>query len=99
MPFVKVRGDGAITIPVEFRRKHSVTPGTWYQVSVTSKGKIVLSPKRTVCSLCGAEVLSVDAVTGTCPYCKTILTDMVRSGFDLSSALKHMQHQRKNGSF
>lgn len=51
MPFVKVRGDGAITIPVELRRKHSVTPGTWYQVSVTSKGKIVLSPKRTVCSL------------------------------------------------
>ena len=36
MPFVKVRGDGAITIPVELRRKHSVTPGTWYQVTTLS---------------------------------------------------------------
>lgn len=98
MAFVKVRGDGAITIPIELRNKHSILPGTWYQVSVTSKGKIMLSPKRTVCSMCGAEVLSVDAVTGTCPYCKTILTDMVRKGFDLSSAIKQMQHQRKNGA-
>lgn len=99
MPFMKVREDGAITIPVELRRKHSITPGTWYHISVTSKGKVVLSPQRTVCSLCGAQVVSVDAVTGTCHYCKTILTDMVRKGFDLSSALKQMQRQRKNGSF
>lgn len=99
MPFMKVREDGAITIPVELRRRHSITPGTWYQVSVTSKGKVVLSPQRTVCSLCGAQVASVDTVTGTCPYCKTILTEMVRKGFDLSSALKHLQRHRKNGGF
>lgn len=99
MPFVKVRQDGAITIPVELRRKHSIAPGSWYEVSVNSKGRIVMSSQRCVCSLCGANVVNVDAVTGTCSYCKTMLTTLVREGIDLSSALKHMQRRRKNSSF
>lgn len=99
MAFVKVRQDGAITIPVELRRKHSIDPGTWYLVTVNAKGKLILSSQRCVCSLCGANVVSVDSVTGTCTYCKSILTDLVRSGMDLSGALRHMQKRRKNGSF
>ena len=45
MPFVKVRGDGAITIPVELRRKHSVTPGTWYQLQAKGKSCCPLSAR------------------------------------------------------
>lgn len=99
MAFVRVRADGAITLPIELRRKHAIDPGTWYEVSVNSKGKIVLSAQRCVCSLCGANVRGVDSVTGTCSYCKSALTNLVREGMDLSSALKHMQFRRKNGSF
>jgi len=99
MPFVKVRQDGAITIPVEVRNKHSMLPGTWYEVTVNGKGRITLIPQRCQCSLCGANVTAVDGVTGTCAYCKVVLTDMVRKGIDLGAALKQMQKVRKNGGF
>ena len=39
MPFVKVRGDGAITIPVELRRKHSVTRAHGIRYQLQAKGK------------------------------------------------------------
>lgn len=96
--YVRVRGDGAITLPVELRRKYSVNPGEYYQISVSGKGKISLTPKRSVCSLCGAEVLSVNSVTGMCPYCNHILSDMVKRGWDLGQAIKHLQKERRKGS-
>lgn len=99
MPFIKVRQDGAITIPVELRRKHSIDPGAWYKVTVNSNGNVILSPQSSVCSLCGTTVAGVDPVTGTCPNCRMTLTGLVQEGMDLSSALKYMQLRRKSGSF
>lgn len=98
MPFIRVRHDGAITIPFELRRKYSITPGAWYQISISSKGRLLLSPQQCKCSLCGEPVASIDTVTGTCKSCKDELTNLVRGGMSLSGALKYVQCRRKNGS-
>lgn len=96
--FIRVRGDGAFTLPVELRRKYAVNPGEYYKVSVSGKGEITLTPKRSVCSLCGAEVLAVNTITGACPYCGMVLSDMVRKGYDLDAAIKKLRKERKKGS-
>lgn len=99
MPCVRVRQNGTVTIPAVLRRKFAVAPGTEYDISVNGKGKIILSPRRCICSLCGAQVINVDVVTGTCSYCKTMLTHLIQQGLDLSTALQQLQCRRKNGSF
>lgn len=99
MMFVKVRQDGSVNIPAALRRKYSITPGTWFEVTGNGKGKLTFSTRRVTCSLCGAHVKSVDSVTGTCIFCKDALTTLVRQGMSLSYALRHLQKQRQSGNF
>lgn len=94
--FVRVRQDGSVCIPAALRRKYGIEPGSWFKVAGDGRGKLTFSTERCACSLCGAAVKSVDSVTGTCPYCKSALTHLVREGMDLGVALRHLQQRRKD---
>lgn len=96
---IRVRKDGAVSIPKYLRTMYGVRHNARYSLEIREDGTIILKPFITVCAVCGVRssesliVLGVDV----CKACDHGLTAMVKRGVPLSAAIDAMRIKKASG--
>ncbi len=91
---IRARSDASLGIPVNYRHRLGIQPGTLVDVSTDRQGRIYLKPIRAVCSCCGEDRMTVSTVDGMCPACNQLVELYIRDGMDIVSAIREA---RKTG--
>lgn len=91
---VRTRVDGSIGIPVLYRHRLGIQPGTNVEVSTDRAGRIYLKPVPAKCSCCGEDRMVVSSVDGMCEACDKLVEFYVRDGYTIQQAIRKA---RKSG--
>ena len=91
---VRTRVDGSIGIPVLYRHRLGIQPGTNVEVSTDRAGRIYIKPMPATCSCCGESRTAVSSVDGMCEACDKLVEFYVREGMTLTQAIRKA---RKSG--
>ncbi len=89
---VRARNDGSIGIPVAYRHRLGIQPGTIVTINTDPQGRIYLKPEKATCGCCHQQVSSVSVVTGMCPACETLVELYVRDGMDMRHAMRKARY-------
>lgn len=85
---IRARQDGSLGIPINFRHRLGIQPGTLVEVTTDRQNRIYLKPMPAVCSCCGENRMAVSSVDGMCPACNQLVELYIRDGMDMISAIR-----------
>lgn len=91
---VQARQDGSIGIPINYRHRLGIQPGTIVEISTDRAGRIYLKPQPAKCSCCGQDQMVVSSVDGMCTACNQLVELYVREGMSIVQAIRQA---RKTG--
>lgn len=79
---VRARCDGSIGIPIAFRYRLGILPGTVVHITTDNQGRIYLKPEKSTCLCCHEESKTISLITGMCPACEELVQFHVHDGGD-----------------
>lgn len=91
---VRARQDGSIGIPVNYRHRLGIQPGTTVMITTDRQGRIWMKPVPATCSCCGQAVSVISTVDGLCAPCERLVEFYIQDGMSLHKAI---QRVRKEG--